>query len=169
MKVASLVAIFRALNEAEVRYIVVGGIAVAAHGYGRNTKDLDIVVNLVPKHVEGAFEALATIGYFPRVPIDARQFSDPVRRRNWRDEKGMLVLNMHSDLHRETPVDIFIEEPFDFAREYDLAKIQEPAPGVKVPIVALDTLLDLKTKAGRPRDIADVAELRQINSYGSKL
>ena len=33
MKLASFEAIVRVLNEAETRYLVVGGLAVAAHGY----------------------------------------------------------------------------------------------------------------------------------------
>ena len=36
MKVASFEAIVRALNDAKVPFIVVGGIAVNTHGYGRD-------------------------------------------------------------------------------------------------------------------------------------
>lgn len=35
-----------ALNRARVRYLVVGGVAVALHGYLRTTADLDLVVQL---------------------------------------------------------------------------------------------------------------------------
>ncbi len=41
MKLASLEAIVRVLNDAHARYLVVGGLAVAAHGYGRATFDVD--------------------------------------------------------------------------------------------------------------------------------
>lgn len=44
MKISSLESILRALAEAEARYLIVGGLAVAAHGYGRLTFDLDLVV-----------------------------------------------------------------------------------------------------------------------------
>ena len=40
MKLTSLEAITRALDEAGVPFIVVGGLAVVAHGYGRQTQDL---------------------------------------------------------------------------------------------------------------------------------
>jgi len=49
------------------------------------------------------------------VPITAEQFADPALRQQWREEKRMLVLKFWSDAHRETPVDVFIYEPFDFA------------------------------------------------------
>jgi hypothetical protein len=41
MKVASILAVARALQEAEVRYLVVGGVAVILHGYHRLTKELE--------------------------------------------------------------------------------------------------------------------------------
>jgi hypothetical protein len=46
MKLSSFEAIVGALNEAGVRYLVVGGIAVNAHGYLRVTNDVDIVIRL---------------------------------------------------------------------------------------------------------------------------
>ncbi|MEX2583653.1 MAG: hypothetical protein WD766_10280, partial [Gemmatimonadota bacterium] len=47
----------------------------------------------------------------------SRGFADPVHRARWIEEKGMTVLSFHSDRHRETPVDVFVAEPFDFAEE----------------------------------------------------
>jgi len=46
MKLADVAAILRALNDADVRYLIVGGLAVIAHGYVRYTADLDIVLRL---------------------------------------------------------------------------------------------------------------------------
>ena len=39
MEVRSIEAIVRALNEAGIRYLVVGGLAVNAHGYARMTRE----------------------------------------------------------------------------------------------------------------------------------
>jgi len=36
----------RALNEAKVQYVVVGGLATILHGYPRCTSDVDLVINL---------------------------------------------------------------------------------------------------------------------------
>ena len=58
VNVASFESIIRTLNEAGVRFIVVGGIAVIAHGYGRNTRDVDLVVQLEPDAINKAFSAL---------------------------------------------------------------------------------------------------------------
>lgn len=41
MEVRSIEAIVKALNDAEVRYLIVGGLAVSAHGFMRATRDVD--------------------------------------------------------------------------------------------------------------------------------
>jgi len=69
MKLASFEAIATALADAGVRYLVAGGLAVNAHGYLRFTKDVDIVVHLVPENVSRAFAALQAIGFRPSVPV----------------------------------------------------------------------------------------------------
>ena len=46
MKLADVEAILRALNDADVRYLIVGGLAVVAHGYVRYTADVDLVLDL---------------------------------------------------------------------------------------------------------------------------
>ena len=140
-----------------------GGVAVNAHGYGRLTQDLDLVIRLDPGVVTRAFAALGQLGYRPRVPVTAEGFGDPVRRQQWIDEKGMFVLSFHSDEHRETPVDVFVKEPFDFDEEFARALQEEVAPGVPVRILCLSTLLKLKREVGRPQDLADVAELERLH------
>ncbi|MEK6610330.1 MAG: hypothetical protein AABZ35_05370, partial [Gemmatimonadota bacterium] len=100
MKLASVEAVVRALNGADVPFIVVGGLAVNAHGYGRFTGDVDLVVQLRPEAIRRAFRALASLGYQPRVPVTADGFADPAQRARWIAEKGMTVLNFHSDRHR---------------------------------------------------------------------
>jgi len=155
--------IARALNEAKVPFIVVGGLAVVAHGYGRSTQDLDLVIRLQPELIRAAFQALASLGYRPTVPVTADGFADETQRRNWIKEKGMVVLSFQSDQHPGTPVDLFASEPFDFDIEHDAAMVNEIAPGVPMRIVRLTTLLGLKREAGRPQDLADFAELRLVH------
>jgi hypothetical protein len=75
----------------------------------------------------------------------------------------MTVLSFHSDAHRETPVDVFVTEPFEFDEEYQSALVEDIARGVPVHIVRLATLLRLKRAAGRPQDLADIAELRLLH------
>lgn len=163
MKRTSLEAVARALNDAKVPFVVVGGVAVIAHGYGRLTQDVDLVIRLEPEPIRRAFEALAALGYRPLVPVTADGFADGRQRALWIAEKGMTVLSFYSELHPETRVDVFVSEPFDFSAEHRLALVEEIAPGVPVRIIRLETLIRLKEAAGRPQDLADIAELKLLH------
>jgi len=166
MKLSSVAAILRALNAAQVRALVVGGLAVNAHGYIRFTKDADFAVELVADNIVRTFAALAELGYHPRVPITATQFADPAMRERWIREKGMKVLQFASDTHRETPIDVFVIEPFDFAEEYEQAFSASLAiPGEEPTVaryVAIPALIKMKEAVGRTQDLDDVQHLRWI-------
>jgi hypothetical protein len=71
MKIDDVRTILRALNDANVRYLIVGGLAVVAHGYVRFTQDIDLVVQLERENVLRAMNALTAIGYRPLIPVDA--------------------------------------------------------------------------------------------------
>lgn len=172
MKLQSVVAILRVLNDAKVRALVVGGLAVNAHGYLRFTKDADLAIQLVPDNIKRTFEALARLSYHPRVPITAAQFADPAMRERWIREKEMKVLQFASDFHRETPLDIFVIEPFDFDVEYERAYSSTvKAPGVEPTIaryVAIPALIQMKEEVARVQDLEDVRHLRWIQEERSE-
>lgn len=167
MKKESFDAICRALKEADVPFLIVGGIAVIHHGYGRMTQDVDLVIRLESEIIQKTFEALASINYHPAVPITAEDFANPQKRREWQQNKGMKVLKFWSDTHRETQLDVFIEEPFDFFDTYKNADIRESLPGLEVRIIPLNTLLEMKKQSGRPQDLADIDELNLFHGNPS--
>lgn len=162
MEVRSVEAIVRALNEANVRYLIVGGLAVNAHGYERLTDDVDLVIGLEPDNVIRGLRALGAIDYQMSIPVTPEAFADPARRDKWREEKQMIVLKLWSDTHRRTPVDVFIYEPFDFESEYATAMRETVVGSCSAPIVSYETLIRMKREAARPRDLADIADLSRI-------
>ena len=168
MEVHSIETIVRALNGAKVKYLIVGGVAVVAHGYERFTKDLDLVIGLERKNIIRGLRALMAIGYQMRIPVTPEQFADPALREQWRRAKNMVVLQLWSDAHRRTPIDVFVYEPFDFAKELARA-LRVPVFGKQsVAIVSYETLLDLKKSAGRSQDLLDVEKLRKLNLHRKK-
>lgn len=163
MRASSIIAVLQALETAGVRYLVVGGLAVIAHGYLRTTRDLDLVVELAPENLERAVAALATLDYRPNVPVTLAELTDPLQRARWRAEKNMAVLQFWSEAHRQTPVDVFIEHPFDFDAEWRTAAVL-PMPGGQpsVRAVSLPTLLRMKRAVARPQDLIDVEHLSRL-------
>lgn len=162
MEVRSVEAVVQALNSAGVRYLIVGGLAVNAHGYVRLTRDIDIVLALDEANAARGVTSLINVGYRLAIPITPEQFADASLREKWRAEKNMIVLKLWSDSHRRTPVDVFVYEPFDFSAELPKAHAVEIAPGVTAPVVSLDTLLQMKRVAGRPHDLIDIEELERL-------
>jgi hypothetical protein len=152
--------IFEALNATGVRYVVVGGIAVNLHGHQRFTKDVDVVIELVPDQTTRALEALRSIGYEPRVPIRLADLGDPAIRERWVRDKGMVVLQMYNDRLRMT-VDVFVQYPMDFESLWSEA-LEAQLAHTHTRIAALDHLIQMKRAVGRPQDIADVAVLTEI-------
>lgn len=75
MRLAGFETTVRALNDAGVRHLVAGGLAVNAHGYLRFTKDIDVVIQLIPDNVTRAFAPLSTLGYTPVAPVTAEQLA----------------------------------------------------------------------------------------------
>lgn len=162
MEVRSVEAILKALNSAGVRYIIVGGIAVNAHGFVRMTRDIDIVLDLRKENILLGMETLFGIGYQLAIPVTPQEFADLETRERWRSEKNMIVLKLWSDKHARTPIDIFIYEPFDFAEEIQRAKKIQLNQNVSATIVSLKTLIEMKREASRPQDLIDIEELQRI-------
>ena len=160
MKLSSVQAILSALDRAGVRYLIADGLAVNVHGYRRFTKDVDLVVEFTPENVTATFDALATLGFQPRVPLTVEQFANEDLRETLIREKGMKVLQFWSDEHRETPIDLFLQVPFPFDEEYERATVRDFANVGQVRIVSIPALIKMKEEAGRPEDRIDVEYLR---------
>jgi len=165
MKLTSFAAIATGLDRERVRYIVVGGLAVNAHGYLRFTKDIDMVVQLVPDNIRRAFSALQGLGYRPSVPIVVQQFADADTRAGWIRDKNMQVLQFWSDAHRETPIDVFVAEPFPFDEEYALALVKPLHGSVAVRFASRPTLIRMKKSVGRAQDLIDVENLEVAGNH----
>ena len=159
--------VFKALNKAKVKYVVVGGVAVILYGYERFTKDLDLVIHLEEENIDRLFETLAKVGYKPRVPVSKDQFKNETLRKKWQKEKGMLVFTFG---HKDPPfknIDVFVNDPMPFKKIYECRK-NAVIEGVKIPLVSAEHLRILKEKANRPQDIIDLRQLDEIIKFKGK-
>ncbi len=72
----------------------------------------------------------------------------------------MQVLQLWSDRHRETSIDIFVQEPFPFEEEYARALVKPLYGVIDVRFVSIPTLISMKEAAGRDQDRIDIEHLR---------
>jgi hypothetical protein len=155
--------IFTHLNQAGVQYLVVGGLAVMAHGYLRMTRDLDLVIALETGNLRKALSVFQVLGYRPNVPVSLMDFADPAKRKAWQVEKNMQVFQIVSERFRDCPIDLFIEEPIAFSEMYSARTPYLLDDDLSLPVVGLPHLIALKRLAGRPRDLLDIAELEALD------
>jgi hypothetical protein len=165
MRAQQIAAVVAGLDAARVRYLIVGGLAVVAHGYVRATQDLDLVVALDPDNARRAAETFTRLGYRPAAPVALELFAREECRAAWRREKGAVVLPLYHAQDPTAHVDLFLSEPFDFARADAAALRLEVARGTVAMFVGLDDLLTMKRAAGRPQGLADVAELETLHKH----
>ncbi len=162
MEQRSVEAIVKGLNDAGVRYLIVGGLAVVAHGFVRFTADIDLVLDPESSSARRAIQVLAAMGYRPRAPVEFEEYAEPAIRARWAREKGLTVFSVFSPDHAATEIDLFVEMPFDFERAYASAERLELAPGLVATFVSRADLIDMKRKAGRPQDLRDVESLQSL-------
>lgn len=155
--------IFRKLQEKEVRFFVVGGIAVALYGAMRLTTDADVILELTPENIGKFIFALSELGYKPKVPVNPSDFADPEKRKQWIEEKGMKVLSFWHPERSFEIVDVFVANPIPF-EEMEKEKTVKKTRGFEISIPSLHHLVKLKRIAGRPEDLRDIELLERI--YG---
>jgi hypothetical protein len=141
---------FRGLLEClaarDVRFLVVGGYAVAAHGHPRYTGDLDVWVWTEEQNAAGVHAALEDFGFasLGLVPAD---FAVP----------GRVVQLGYPPVRIDllTSIDgVEFEDCFERRVLIDVG-------GVTAPFISLADLRRNKQASGRPQDVADVAALEE--------
>jgi hypothetical protein len=155
------------LSNAEVRYVLVGGVAVVLHGYLRATADLDLVLDLEERNIEAALAVFERLGFRPRAPVSLRAFADETERHRWIAEKNLQVFSLW---HPDKPgfeLDIFAEPPLPFEDLFRDA-IRAKIGGIEVSVAAIHHLIAMKRLAGRPRDVEDIDALLRLKEKNEK-
>jgi predicted nucleotidyltransferase len=154
-------AILSALNQRNVRYLVVGGVAVVLHGFLRTTRDLDLVIQLEAGNLREGLQALKDLGYQPVVPVPLEAFADAATRESWVREKNMVVFSLWHPDRAGFQVDLFAQEPFEFMEVYDRA-LRVPLDTTDATVISVQDLIALKRQAGRSQDLADIEALTEL-------
>ena len=141
--------VLKALEREQVRYVLIGGVALNLHGLARATQDIDLVLALDHENVERAKAALRSV------------FADP-------DIDDISA----ADLAGEHPVIRYVppQEPFvidliarwgDAFRYEDLEAEEHLIEGVRVRVASPRTLYRMKKDTVRPTDRYDAQALSE--------
>lgn len=143
------------LSRAECDLVVIGGLGIQIHGGDHMTGDADFALSRRRENCRRIADALAP--YHPK-PVDWPEDVPYV----WDDQMLMNSTNLtlDTDLGR---ID-FLAEP-DGAPPYEILKeraMRFDLDGREVLVASIDDLISMKKAAGRPKDLAHVAELETI-------
>ena len=134
----------QSLNENSVRYLVIGGYAVALHGHPRYTKDLDVWIESNPENAARIVKALEQFG-FASLGLKTEDFVVPDQ---------VIQLGFPPDR-----IDILTSaEGIDFASCY-ASRVQVTIEGTAVNFIDVENLKKNKRAAGRLQDLADLESL----------
>jgi hypothetical protein len=136
--------LFAAFGAAGVRYLLVGGHAVAAHGRPRSTKDVDLWLAPEPVNLERACGALVDFGA-PRAIVEALRTAKP------EDIVWLGRAPIRIDLLQTLP-GVAFEDAWPRRMIVELS-------GVKVPVIGKADLIRNKQTVGRPQVRRDVRAL----------
>jgi len=135
----------RSLNDNHVRYLVVGGYAVAFHGHPRYTKDIDIWIEMTQANVEKVIKSLAQFG-FGSLGLKEEDFLIP-------DQTIQLG-------YPPSRIDLINTlSGVDFETCYS-SRVQIEIEGTQVNFIDLENLKKNKQASGRLQDLADIESLK---------
>lgn len=153
--------ILTSLIKAKVKFLVVGGIAMNAHGLTRSTFDLDLVVFLEKNNVLQFTKIMKKLDYIPKAPVDPLELADEKIRKRWIKEKNMIVFSYQHRKNAMDVIDVFVEHPFPFDEMWKQRK-QIKLSGYTLHVVGLEHLMKMKQKASRPKDDMDLRYLNAV-------
>ncbi|BAS55820.1 hypothetical protein NIES2135_48890 [Leptolyngbya boryana NIES-2135] len=134
----------QSLNDNQVRYLVVGGYAVAIYGHPRYTKDLDVWIEMTQENATNIMQALQQFG-FGSLNLTVEDFltSDQVIQLGYPPNRIDMIT---------TP------DGVDFATCFR-TRSEIEVDGVIVNFIDLENLKRNKKASGRLQDLADLEKL----------
>ena len=147
MDLADVLRVFDALERAGVRYAVFGGLAMAAHGFDRATRDLDLFVAPDERNMELLRNALTSVYHDPDIEAITAD-----------DLGGEYPAVQYGPPNVDYTIDI-VSRLGDAFRFDDLEVERVEAGGVTITVVTPETLYRMKRDTVRLRDRDDAQRL----------
>ncbi len=135
-------------NKHKVEYLVVGGYAVAIHGYPRYTKDIDVSIRISVKNAEAILEVLNEFG-FASLNLTSEDFT----------KVGGFIQLGYEPLRIDIVNDL---DGVSFEKALKNRMVVE-FEGVFINFIGYEDLIKNKQHAGRSQDIVDIEKLKERN------
>ena len=135
-----------------VRMLMVGGGAVNFHGYQRHSADVDFWLETTADNFKRLLNVFSGMGY------DIDDFPDIVKKQ----QQNISVKFSPASMEVELITNFSVNRPFDEVYNESIDASLETDPSVKWKVLNFEDLITSKVKAGRPKDLLDIQQLREI-------
>ena len=132
--------VFRELNKAKVKYLVVGGVAVNLYGYLRFTGDLDLLVLLNEKNLQKIDKVMKKMRYSERLPVSIMDLWNRKQVMKWLKEKNLKAYTFNPPKNNLLQIDIIIEDSLKFAT-YNKQKNIKKMGALEIPVVSIKDII----------------------------
>ena len=151
------------LSVTKIEFVLVGGLAVALHGYQRVTMDVDVVLAMDEGNLQRFISIAKASGLRPTIPVEIESLTHPKLIEQWHREKGMLAFSLRGPQAMATVMDILVKPviPFDALRD---DAVMVDVGSISIPVASIEHLIAMKTGTGRSKDLIDIEELRKIQA-----
>ncbi|HEX5391999.1 MAG TPA: nucleotidyl transferase AbiEii/AbiGii toxin family protein [Rhodocyclaceae bacterium] len=156
--------LFRALNDHQVRYLVVGGLAMNLHGVPRMTMDVDLVLAMDEENLDRFIACAEQMKLAPVAPVKLVDLKDPQQRKQWAEEKHMVAFGLQAPAAGAPLLDILIAPAIDLAAGFQ-RKVVRTVGDIAVDVAAIEDLIALKQAAHRRQDLDDIEHLERLRDY----
>lgn len=153
--------LIKLLAESKTDYVLVGGLAVALHGYPRVTMDVDVVLAMSPDNLTRFIAGAKAAGLRPTMPVAIESLAATDLLECWQREKGMLAFGLRGTEAQATVLDVLIASPIPYADLRRNAVMIETGP-YRIPVASIDHLIAMKRASGRSKDLIDIEELQKL-------
>ncbi|MEF8846266.1 MAG: nucleotidyltransferase [Bacteroidales bacterium] len=140
--------VLQALNQYNVKYLIVGGFATNFHGVIRSTIDLDLWVDKKGNNPEKLFHAFISMGYNQSSCKEAITALD---------KDHLIKIPLDHDLV-EIMDDYIIRMDFDQAY---VNRVERNMDDITIHVIGLNDLIAIKTKSNRYQDLDDARKLKE--------
>lgn len=154
--------VFFALNKTNVKYLVIGGVAVNLHGYVRFTGDLDLLLLLNKENLARIDKVMKRLKYSERLPVSIKELGDIKKVQRWIKEKNLKAYTFNPPPGNLLQIDIIINESLKFAQFYK-RKLIKTMGKLKIPVVSINDIIEMKKRAKRDKDIMDLKVLKYFS------
>lgn len=155
--------LIKLLAESDVDFVLVGGLAVALHGYPRMTMDVDVVLAMDEANLRRFIDGANAAGLQPTIPVPIESLTHSELIEQWHREKGMLAFSLRSPEAQATVIDILVRPVVPYA-ELRAAAVPIDMGPYRIPVASIDHLIAMKTGTGRGKDAIDIEALTKLRN-----